>query len=99
MAAQRVVRDETLMELAMDEGPGIMEYREALRPIREGRPRGDLESLTLLQRAAKNGYAPAQYALATWYLRGTGTGKGVRKVYARTRNLRAVMVRPRFPPE
>ncbi|HYV35571.1 MAG TPA: tetratricopeptide repeat protein [Gemmataceae bacterium] len=56
---------------------GQQQYEKALKLARHADRVGGPLPVELLHQAAATGYAPAQYALATWHL----FGKGVRKSY------------------
>jgi TPR repeat protein len=75
---------------------GSAEYQKALRLIKAGHPRGDPRSLSLLQTAVRFRYPPACYALATWYLHGTGVRKNYKTAFGLLRYAGRFGVRSAF---
>lgn len=58
---------------------GRADYKRALELAQDDLTGNLPEALGLLKRAVTRGYAPAQYALATWYLFGVGVGRDASK--------------------
>ena len=57
-------------------------YDEALRLARLAEKTDGPWPVTILREAAATGYAPAQYALATWYLFGRGVKRDYKKAFS-----------------
>lgn len=58
---------------------GRADYKRALELAQDDLTKNLPEALELLKRSVTRGYAPAQYALATWYLFGVGVGRDAAK--------------------
>ena len=69
-------------------------FDEALRLARLAEKTGGPWPVLLLREAAASGYAPALYALATWYLH----GRGVKKDYKKAFSLMKESAEQRFAP-